>query len=65
MKQTDFQGELGRLHSASFGWALWCRSANPTTCYFNRGRPHPVYCLPETDFTTFTSVIDAYIDATK
>jgi RNA polymerase sigma factor (sigma-70 family) len=24
MKRTDFQGELGRLHSASFGWALWC-----------------------------------------
>jgi RNA polymerase sigma factor (sigma-70 family) len=24
MKQTDFQGELGRLHPASFGWALWC-----------------------------------------
>src|SRR5258707_13051199 len=24
MKQTDFQGELGRLHTASFGWALWC-----------------------------------------
>jgi RNA polymerase sigma-70 factor (ECF subfamily) len=24
MKQTDFQGELGRLHGASFGWALWC-----------------------------------------
>ncbi|MGD0824108.1 MAG: RNA polymerase sigma factor [Terriglobales bacterium] len=24
MKQTDFQRELGRLHPASFGWALWC-----------------------------------------
>ena len=24
MKQTDFQGELGRFHPASFGWALWC-----------------------------------------
>jgi RNA polymerase sigma factor (sigma-70 family) len=24
MKETDFQGELERLHSASFGWALWC-----------------------------------------
>lgn len=24
MKETDFQNELGRLHSASFGWALWC-----------------------------------------
>ena len=24
MKRTDFQGELGRLHAASFGWALWC-----------------------------------------
>jgi RNA polymerase sigma factor (sigma-70 family) len=24
MKETDLQGELGRLHSASFGWALWC-----------------------------------------
>jgi RNA polymerase sigma factor (sigma-70 family) len=24
MDQTDFRGELERLHSASFGWALWC-----------------------------------------
>jgi RNA polymerase sigma-70 factor (ECF subfamily) len=24
MKQTDFLSELGRLHPASFGWALWC-----------------------------------------
>jgi RNA polymerase sigma-70 factor (ECF subfamily) len=24
MKRTDFQGELERLHAASFGWALWC-----------------------------------------
>jgi RNA polymerase sigma factor (sigma-70 family) len=24
MKQTEFQGELERMHSASFGWALWC-----------------------------------------
>ena len=24
MKETDFQGELERLHAASFGWALWC-----------------------------------------
>jgi RNA polymerase sigma factor (sigma-70 family) len=24
MKQTEFQGELERMHAASFGWALWC-----------------------------------------
>jgi RNA polymerase sigma-70 factor (ECF subfamily) len=24
MKRTDFQSELGRIHPASFGWALWC-----------------------------------------
>jgi RNA polymerase sigma-70 factor (ECF subfamily) len=24
MKRTDFEGELGRIHTASFGWALWC-----------------------------------------
>jgi RNA polymerase sigma factor (sigma-70 family) len=24
MDQTDIQRELERLHSASFGWALWC-----------------------------------------
>jgi RNA polymerase sigma-70 factor (ECF subfamily) len=24
MKETDFEGELERLHRASFGWALWC-----------------------------------------
>ena len=24
MDQTDFRDELEQLHSASFGWALWC-----------------------------------------
>jgi RNA polymerase sigma factor (sigma-70 family) len=24
MRHNDLQGELGRLHSAGFGWALWC-----------------------------------------
>ncbi|MGA2416833.1 MAG: RNA polymerase sigma factor [Candidatus Sulfotelmatobacter sp.] len=24
MTQTDLQGELERMHAASFGWALWC-----------------------------------------
>jgi RNA polymerase sigma-70 factor (ECF subfamily) len=24
MKQSDLQGELERLHAASFGWAQWC-----------------------------------------
>jgi RNA polymerase sigma-70 factor (ECF subfamily) len=24
MDQSDLQGELERLHAASFGWALWC-----------------------------------------
>ncbi len=24
MKRADFKCELGRLHAASFGWALWC-----------------------------------------
>lgn len=24
MTQTDLQGELERMHPASFGWALWC-----------------------------------------
>jgi RNA polymerase sigma-70 factor (ECF subfamily) len=24
MIRTDIEGELGRLHAASFGWALWC-----------------------------------------
>ena len=24
MDKTELQGELERLHSASFGWALWC-----------------------------------------
>ena len=24
MDKTDLQGELERLHPASFGWALWC-----------------------------------------
>jgi hypothetical protein len=26
---------------------------------------HPVFCLPESDPTTFTGVLDAYIEATK
>jgi RNA polymerase sigma-70 factor (ECF subfamily) len=24
MTETDLQGELERMHTASFGWALWC-----------------------------------------
>jgi RNA polymerase sigma-70 factor (ECF subfamily) len=24
MRQSDFEGELERMHAASFGWALWC-----------------------------------------
>jgi RNA polymerase sigma-70 factor (ECF subfamily) len=24
MRQADIQGELERMHAASFGWALWC-----------------------------------------
>jgi RNA polymerase sigma-70 factor (ECF subfamily) len=29
MKRSDFEGELGRLHPASFGWALWCCDHRP------------------------------------
>jgi RNA polymerase sigma-70 factor (ECF subfamily) len=24
MRQSDIEGELERMHAASFGWALWC-----------------------------------------
>jgi RNA polymerase sigma-70 factor (ECF subfamily) len=24
MRESDLQGELERMHAASFGWALWC-----------------------------------------
>jgi hypothetical protein len=34
----------------------------PSYALFQSWEPHPVSCLPETDPTTFTSVIDAYID---
>lgn len=36
--------------------------AGPTTCYSNR-QTHPEFCLPESDPTTFTGVLDAYISA--
>jgi hypothetical protein len=37
----------------------------PDYVLFQSWQPHPQLCLPETDPTTFTGVIDAYIDATS
>ncbi|HYL05571.1 MAG TPA: hypothetical protein VE075_06005 [Thermoanaerobaculia bacterium] len=36
----------------------------PDYVLFQSWEPHPVFCLPESDPTTFTSVIDAYVSAT-
>jgi hypothetical protein len=38
-------------------------SAKPDFVLFQSWEPHPVHLLPETDATTFTGVIKAYIDA--
>jgi hypothetical protein len=35
----------------------------PDYVLFQSWQPHPQFCLPETDPTTFTGVIDAYMDA--
>jgi Tol biopolymer transport system component len=35
----------------------------PSYALFQSWEPHPLFCLPETDPTTFTGVIDAYINA--
>jgi len=37
----------------------------PDYVLFQSWQPHPQYCLPETDPTTFTGVINAYINATN
>jgi len=37
----------------------------PDYVLFQSWEPHPQFCLPETDPTTFTGVLDAYIDATS
>ena len=37
----------------------------PDYVFFQSWETHPQYCLPESDPTTFTGVIDAYIDATN
>jgi hypothetical protein len=37
----------------------------PDSVLFQSWQPHPVHCLPESDPTTFTWVIDAYLDATQ
>jgi hypothetical protein len=37
---------------------------NPDYVLFQSWEPYPQLCLPETDATTFTGVLDAYIDAT-
>jgi hypothetical protein len=36
----------------------------PDYVLFQSWEPHPQYCLPESDPTTFTGAIDAYITAT-
>jgi ribonuclease I len=36
----------------------------PDYVLFQSWEPHPQFCLPETEPTTFTGVLDAYIDAT-
>jgi len=36
----------------------------PDYVLFQSWQPHPEFCLPETDPTTFTGVLDAYINAT-
>jgi hypothetical protein len=35
----------------------------PDYVLFQSWQPYPHFCLPETDATTFTGVLDAYIDA--
>ena len=37
----------------------------PDYVLFQSWEPHPQLCLPESDATTFTGVIDAYIKATS
>jgi hypothetical protein len=37
----------------------------PDYVLFQSWQPHPLLCLPESNPTTFTGVIDAYIDATN
>ena len=37
----------------------------PDFVLFQSWEPYPQYCLPESDSTTFTGVLDAYIDATS
>jgi hypothetical protein len=37
----------------------------PDYVLFQSWLPHPQYALPETDPTTFTGVLDAYLDATR
>jgi hypothetical protein len=36
----------------------------PDYVLFQSWQPHPMFCLPESDPTTFTGVLDAYIAAT-
>jgi hypothetical protein len=36
----------------------------PDYVLFQSWEPYPQFCLPETDSTTFTGVLDAYLDAT-
>jgi hypothetical protein len=39
-------------------------AGTPDYVLFQSWEPHPTYCLPESDSTTFTGLIDAYIQAT-
>ncbi len=43
------------------GW----NGGRPNFVLFQSWEPHPVFCLPETNPTTFTGILDAYIDETR
>jgi hypothetical protein len=47
---TTYQGQSG---------------GNPDFVLFQSWETHPVYCLPETNATTFTGALDAYVQATS
>ncbi len=40
-------------------------AGRPDYALFQSWEPHPLFCLPESDPTTFTGVLDAYLDAAR
>jgi ribonuclease I len=62
--QDTFDAEWSSKVVSRFQTYQGQNGGHPEYVLFQSWQPHPQFCLPETDPTSFTGVINAYIDAT-